>query len=242
MITDYKFQKQARLYGTRKCDCNIVLTKAALKWYKENAKYKNIMQIYNPIDPSLSQIPHKNYSTNSHKIISVGRLSYQKNFNRLLDIANNVLRIHSGWTWDIFGEGEERESLEKRIVELGLQEKVFLRGQVEDLYTHYNEYAFYVMTSRYEGFPMVLLEAASNGLPMLSFDIDTGPNEIIEDGINGFLINPASDYDMESAINKLIEDDDLRRYMSHKSLITAEKFSIESILEQWISLLKHFGK
>ena len=240
VVHDYKFQKQARMYGTRNCDCNIVLTKAALNWYKDNVKNKRIEQIYNPVDPVFSTIPSKSYCYQSQKIISVGRLSYQKNFNRLLDIASCVLPKHSGWTWDIYGDGEERDDLNKKITDLGLQGKVFIKGQVENLYDLYNEYAFFVMTSRYEGFPMVLLEAASCGLPMVSFDIETGPNEIIDNGSNGYLINPLSDSDMVNAIDSLIDDVELRRTMSNNSFKTADIFSIDQILEQWISLFHQF--
>ena len=236
--TDYRFQKMARLYGTKNCDCNVVLTKSALKWYQENTRYKRIVQIYNPVDPVFSDGTHRDYYLHSNRIISVGRLSYQKNFDRLLDIAKNVLQKQPGWTWDIFGDGEEREKLNNKIKELGLEERVFLKGQVDDLYDHYNEYAFYVMTSRYEGFPMVLLEAASCGLPMISFDIETGPNEIIENGVNGFLIDVSSDIEMENAINMLIGDKELRKLMSNNSFKTAEKFEMNHILRQWISLLK----
>lgn len=240
VVHDYKFQKQARMYGTRNCDCNIILTKAALNWYETNVKNKHFVQIYNPVDPAFSTISSKEYCYQSKKIISVGRLSYQKNFNRLLDIASRVLPQHSGWTWDIYGEGEERDNLIKKIADLGLEGSVFIKGQVENLYDLYNEYAFLVMTSRYEGFPMVLLEAASCRLPMVSFDIETGPNEIIDNGSNGYLINPLSDTDMVNALNSLIDDVELRKKMSSNSFRTAENFSIEHILEQWISLFHQF--
>ena len=238
---DYMFQKQARLYGARHCDCNIVLTKAALKWYEGKVRNKHFEQIYNPVDPAFSNISTNEYCYQSRKIISVGRLSYQKNFDRLLDIANQVLSQHSEWTWDIYGDGEERNNLNKKIIDLGLQESVFLKGQVENLYELYKDYAFFVMTSRYEGFPMVLLEAASCGLPMVSFDIETGPNEIIENGSNGYLINPLSDSDMIDAISSLIENSELRTSMSNNSRKTAEKFSIEQILGRWISLFHQYG-
>ena len=240
--TDYKFQKQARMYGTRRCDCNVVLTKAALEWYKKNAKYKDIVQIYNPIDPIFDQVGDISYSLASKKIVSVGRLSYQKNFDRLLDIAKAVLPHNPGWTWDIYGDGEERENLERKIKDLGLQESVFLKGQVTDMYDRYNQYAMYVMTSRYEGFPMVLLEAARCGLPMVSFDIATGPNEIIKDQINGCLIDKSSNDGMIEAIDKLIEDPELRERMSDESIETSRQFSIDTIIGQWRNLFQSLMK
>lgn len=241
VVHDYKFQKQARMYGTRRCDCNVVLTKAALKWYETNIKNKKFVQIYNPVDPAVSAISSKEYCYQSKKILSVGRLSYQKNFNRLIDVASHVLLQHPDWIWDIYGEGEERDNLVKRIADLGLQGRVFFKGQVDNMYELYNEYAFIVMTSRYEGFPMVLLEAASCGLPMVSFDIETGPNEIIENGSNGYLINSHSDSDMIIAIDSLIEDIELRKTMSNNCLKTAEKFSIDKILDQWIRLFQQYA-
>lgn len=137
------------------------------------------------------------------------------------------------WTWDIYGEGELKDSLQKMINENGLSEKIRLMGQVSDLYDRYRDYAFMVMTSRYEGFPMSLIEGAANRLPLISFDIPTGPNEIIVDGVNGYLINADSDKDMVVKIRKLIENQEIRESMSKEVYQLTQAFAMERILKQW---------
>lgn len=236
---DYKFQMQARMFGTRYCDCNVVLTKEALNWYRQNAVYKKIIQIYNPVDPiAVSMGQKQSYNINSKKIVSVGRLAYQKNFSRLIDIAKIVISRHPDWTWDIYGEGDERINLENKILAYGLDKNVFLKGQVNNIYSKYNEYSMIVMTSRYEGFPMVLLEAAAFGLPMVSFDIKTGPNEIIHNNFNGFICDKNRDDEMIETIVNLIENPINRITLSENCKKTALEFSMEKVVQEWQSLFQ----
>ena len=168
--------------------------------------------------------------------MSVGRLCYQKNFGRLIDIAYTVLKNNPDWTWDIYGDGDEYQELNIKIKRLGLENKIFLKGNVSDIYSKYREYAFIVMTSRYEGFPMTLLEASANALPLISFDIETGPNEIIKNNFNGFLCNPNDDNEMICSISKLIESSELRKIMSKNSHSESYRFSIDRVTEEWIKL------
>jgi glycosyltransferase involved in cell wall biosynthesis len=188
--SDYRFQRLARSYGAKRSSCNVVLTKRAQKFYEAHYPKARTVQIYNPIDHKVLENAGE-YRPESKKIISVGRLTYQKYFQMAVEIAAEILPMHPDWQWDIYGDGEERQELEQLIAEKGLTEQMHLMGQVSDLYNRYREYAIMVMTSRYEGFPMSLLEGMGNGLPLVSFDIDTGPDEIIRDGENGYLI-PAS--------------------------------------------------
>ena len=230
--SDYKFQDEGRCFGAKRSDVNVLLTKSALDIYNKRFHKSNNIQIYNPIDPSLAErVP--SYSVDSKKIISVGRLGPQKNFDRLIDIAQKVLPEHPDWVWDIYGEGDYRARLEKHVESAGLNGRVRFLGQVSDLYEKYSEYSFMVMTSDYEGFPMTLLEGASQALPMVSFDIETGPNEIIENGVNGFLCDKSSDEEMITAINRLIEDPTLRKNMSDSAYLTSKRFNIDPIIKKW---------
>lgn len=234
--TDYKFQNLCRRYAASRCEHLVVLTKSAEHYYKQHfpvCKGK-ITQIYNPIDENAAK--SRCYDVNSKKIISVGRLSYPKNFERLIEIASHILPNHSEWSWDIYGDGELKEPLQNLIDEKNLASQLVLKGQVSDLYDRYAEYAFMVMTSRYEGFPMSLIEGAANRLPLVSFDIPTGPNEIITDGINGFLIDANSDDDMINKINQLVENPELRMSMSKESYRLKDSFDLARILEQWKEL------
>ena len=233
---DYRFQNLCRRYAVRKCSHIVVLTRAAEQYYKNRYPVcnKKITQIYNPISNGATR--SKQYDINSRKIISVGRLSYQKNFERLISIATRILPRYPDWSWDIYGDGELKDSLQALIDKNSLGERLTLRGQVMNLYNRYSEYAFMVMTSRYEGFPMSLIEAASNRLPLVSFDVPTGPKEIISNGSNGFLIASGSDDDMVEKIQQLIETPKLRKTMSDEAYRLTDSFALERILKQWKNL------
>lgn len=234
--SDYKFQGVARKLAVKKADGIVVLTKSAEKYYLETLKVKKgkLYQLYNPVSKDAAK--SEKYDSSSTKIISVGRLSYPKNFSALIDIAAELLPKYSDWTWDIFGEGEEREELTAKIESKNLVGKVNLKGQVNDLYDRYGDYSFQVMTSRYEGFPMTLIEGAVNRLPLISYDIATGPNEIIEDGVNGFLVEKENTAEMAEKICTLIENAELRETMSEKAFEMTKRFGIDNIIDGWCEL------
>ena len=233
---DYNFQKIARKYGAKRSDCNVVLTKRARAFYEANYPNCEVKHIYNPIDPQVL-IQAGMYDLDSKKIISVGRLSYPKYFQMAIQVAAQVLPKYPEWQWDIYGAGEQKEELEKLIVQKGLQNQMHLQGQVDDLYDRYKQYAIMVMTSRYEGFPMSLLEGMGNGLPLVSFDIPTGPDEIIKDGENGFLIEAFDQETMTTCLEQLIEDAQLRKKMSLEGKRSCVEFSCNHIIKQWTKLL-----
>lgn len=237
--SDYNFQGVARKLAVKKADGIVVLTKSAQKYYLETLKAKEnkLYQLYNPVAKDAAK--SEKYNSSSKKIISVGRLTYQKNFSALIDVAMEVLPKYPDWTWDIFGEGEEREELTAKIESKNLVGKVNLMGQVYDLYDRYGDYSFQVMTSRYEGFPMSLIEGAVNRLPLISYDIATGPDEIIEDGVNGFLVEKENTDEMAEKICVLIEKADLRETMSQKAYEMTNNFCIDNIIDGWCELCKN---
>ncbi len=238
---DYKFQAVCRKLAVRMADKLVTITDAARQYYVDalGLPPEKGCLIYNPIPTQYYQSAA--YCAEAQKIISVGRLAYPKNFLRLVDIANEVLKQHPQWSWDIYGEGEERAQLQDKIDRLGLSQQLALKGQVPNLLERYKDYAFLVMTSRYEGFPMSLLEAAANRLPMVSFDIKTGPNEVIRDGENGYLLHAEDTQGMVERINALIADRDSRIAMSDCALETAGRFDIEQIICQWRALFNELA-
>lgn len=235
--SDYNFQDIARRFGAKRSDANVVLTKSALQVYQTRFPKANNYQIYNPIDPDLLKHEY-DYDIASKRIVSVGRLRPQKNFSRLLDIASSVMKDYPEWEWDIFGEGPLREELETKRDALGLERQVHFCGQVSDLYERYHNYSFMVMTSDYEGFPMTLLEGAANKLPLVAFDVPTGPSEIIENGKNGFLCENGDIDGISDKISILINDNNTRKKMAFYSKETANRFQISAIEKAWHSLLK----
>lgn len=234
---DHRGQYIARKFSIKRSDMNVVLTKRALRVFIEKYKAKNTIQIYNPVDEAVFEAAGE-YDINSSKIISVGRLTYQKNFQMAVKVASVVLRKFPGWQWDVFGKGEDQEELIKLTEKAGIEGQMHFYGQVADLYDRYKEYSFMVMTSRYEGFPMTLLEGCGNGLPLVSFDIPTGPDEIIDDGKNGFLLTAEDCDGMIKRIIQLIENLDLRREMSDKSRIKSKVYKIDDICDAWYNALQ----
>lgn len=177
----------------------------------------------------------------SKKIVSVGRLTYQKNFEAAIQVASQILIRYPDWTWDVYGQGEDMEKLQATAQECGIYAKMHFCGQVSDLYDRYRNYSLMVMTSRYEGFPMALLEGVGNGLPLVSFDIPTGPNEIIEDGVNGYLIEPFNIDRMVERISRLIENNVLRISMSQASFAKVSEFKEEEITPKWIKMFSEIN-
>lgn len=236
--SDHKYQNACRKYAIKRADKFIVLTKSAEKYYlnKLNAEKDKLTQIYNPVDSVAFK--SKYYNTDSKKIISVGRLCYQKNFELLIDVAEKVFLEHKEWTWDIYGEGGHRPQLEEILLSKNLVGRVNLKGQESDLYERYKDYSFMVMTSRYEGFPMSLIEGAANRLPLISFNIQTGPDEIIEDGHNGFLINEYSCDAMSAKVEQIISLIELRKVMAENVYETAKTFELNEIIKQWEQICK----
>lgn len=230
-------EKRLRKLAIKKSYFTVTLTKESQDELIRKYKINNIINIANPVDDML--VKQIIYNENSKKIISVGRISKEKNFLSLVEVAKSVFAFCPDWSWDIYGEGNVR--LKKEIVErinaYKLENHVFLKGVCKNIYDLYSGYSFQVMTSLYEGFPMVLIEGMSCGLPLISFDIKTGPKEIIEDGINGFLIDNYDEKKMAEKIVFLISNLEARKKMSKYNEQLRLKYSIHEIGLQWKDFL-----
>ena len=233
---EFLFQQTCRKIGSKYADKIITLTNKDKEQYEQRYKVNKCQRIYNPVDERLIRDIH--YDSDSKKIISVGRLCYQKNFELLVDIADVILKKHPDWVWHIYGEGENRKNIEDKIKKYKLDNQLILKGNVSNLYELYKEYSFLVMTSRFEGFPMTLLESTASGLPAVSFDILTGPNEIIKPGITGELIKPDAVDEMSIAIETLMNSEALRRKMSEACEDERNRFKCDTIVEEWNQLFK----
>jgi len=212
-----------------KMDAVVLLTKRDLsEWQKHDG---NFFQIYNPLTFSSDEVS----PLTAKRAIAVGRLEEQKNFMDLILAWRLVKKGHPDWKLDIFGEGSQRGQLEKVIRSEGLGDVVTLKGTSSDIPGEMLTSSLLVMSSLYEGFPMVLLEGAECGLPMVSYDCMTGPSEIISDGINGYLV-PVGDWQgLGKAICKAVENPDIAS-LGRESKSKAGEFSMESIMGKWMDL------
>lgn len=232
---DVPYRKLTRRWAARQADAIVTLTQTDKELYQSHLKLKcPVIAIANPMTaPSEPVI----YDADSHLILSAGRLTYQKGFDLLIDVAAEVLPKYPDWRWLILGEGEERHNLECKIQEKGLQGRVVLEGRVSNMDDFYRKSAMFVMTSRFEGLPMVLLEAKAYRLPLVSFDCPTGPSEIIENGVNGVVVPLGDMKALSKAVERLIKDKRKRIEYSGMSDDNAEHYKIGAIMQSWIRLL-----
>ena len=222
-------------YSVRRTDFVVTLTEGDRKRYGELLdRKKNIMAIYNPVEDREWKEPEKK----ENWIITTGRLVHVKGIDYLAETAKSVLKKHKDWKWLLLGEGEERSRLEHFIQENELENRLILTGRVKDVNSYLERAKLFVLTSRSEGLPMCMLEAKAHHLPCVSFDIRTGPNEIIEDGINGYLIPPYDCREMAEKIERLMENDNLRAAFAEHAGQNMEKFQMKHILENWNEVLR----
>ena len=226
----------ARKLAMKFADQIVVLTKRDLDEYTKNRKVKKpITYIYNP---SVGNEKVFNYEKRENNILAVGRLVYSKNFIELIDIWKMIMDLDnkSEWNLIICGEGEERAKIEKRIKEYGLK-NVKLTGFCSNVEEYYQKSKIMVLTSHMEGFPMVLLEAQKQGLPIISYDCFTGPSEIVIDGKDGYLIEYKNKKMFVDKLLALMNDDNCINKFSVNALEDSKRFNIDKIVDQWIKLL-----
>ncbi len=227
-----------RLLASKCSERTVTLTDVTKEDYIKYFKIprRKISCIYNWVDEKLLERENL-YINEQRRIISVGRLEPEKGYDILVEVAKKVLPENPDWIWEIYGDGESYKEVSESITKLGLDHQLILKGNVDNVKELYKEYAFLVLTSYREGLPLVLLEAKASKLPLISFDIATGPSEIIRNNIDGILVEPYDIDKMADAINKLIKDETLRKEMSKNSRGNIEKFRKENILKQWIELV-----
>lgn len=228
------YRKYILKYSVRYSDYIVLLTQEDKENYQaQTGRYKNMMTIYNPIqDISGYEEPKK-----ENWIITIGHLIPRKGIDYLAQVAYQVLKKAPDWKWIVVGSGEEQTFLQHFIQKNQLEEQLILAGRTKNVYSLLAKSQIYVMTSRLEGLPMCLLEAKTFGLPSISFDILTGPKEIIEEGKSGYLISPFDCQDMAQKILDLIEDPSLRTCFSFHAQDNLNKFRLENIIKDWNKML-----
>lgn len=172
------------------------------------------------------------------RVIAVGRLDYQKGFDRLIQAWQLVQ--HTGkftdWKLDIFGQGEWREMLQQMIDKAELQNTVCLNRPTKQIGEEYVKSDMLVMSSNYEGFPMVMIEAMACGLPVVSFDYKCGPKDIIQPGINGLLVPNGDIQALAYAMMVMMSDEAYRKMLSQNARKVVDTYSEEAVMSQWIRL------
>lgn len=232
------YRRMILKYSVKHTDYIVTLTNGDKECYKHYLnRQKQITTIYNPMKEHTAEPA----SEKEKAIVTAVRLVYDKGIDYLGDVAEEVLKNHPDWKWYLLGDGELRESICRIVKEKGLEGRLIVMGKVPDVENYLKRACLFVLTSRVEGLPMCLLEAKEYGLPCVSFDIKTGPSDIIEDGVNGFLIPPFQCSDMIEKIHLLIEDEKLRNEFAAHASDGIGKFQMSAVLGQWEELLQTVG-
>ena len=196
--------------------------------------------IYNYINDNVYR-NSKKCNIFSKNIISVGRVSSEKGFDMAVDVARYVFDKHQDWQWHIYGDGPDYKKIDKKIKECGLENNLILKGATDHILEKYKDYSICVLTSYREGLPLVLLEAKCNMIPIVSFDCATGPSEIIDNGVDGYLVECYNTKKMGEKICNLIENINLREEFSNNSHKNLYKFEKSNILNKWINLIDNLN-
>jgi glycosyltransferase involved in cell wall biosynthesis len=169
-------------------------------------------------------------------VISVGRLDYQKGYDLLLKAWNIVCKQNNDWILDIYGDGVLKEELIKQAKDLNIANRVIFHGNVKDIKEKYLNSSIYVLSSRHEGLPLVLPEAMECGLPVVSFACPCGPKDIIENNVDGILVDNGNVEKLAQEILKLIYSKETREKIGNNARNKAKNFTKEKIMSKWEKL------
>ena len=216
----------------KKYDHIVLLTNEDRQRYWQG--WKNVSVIPNPIT---SQFDRKS-NCDVKKAIAVGRLTHQKNFSALIRIWRTVAVHHPDWQLEIWGEGELQRAIQQQIEEAGLEDGIFLRGYTSEALRKMSQASMYLLSSYYEGLPLVMIEAMSVGLPVVSFMCPTGPQDILDDGRTGYLVPVGEENLFAEKVCRLIEDESLRKTMGEAALEESGKYRVDTIIPLWMNLFQ----
>lgn len=217
----------------KKADAVVLLTNADASHYtflRDNQKFV--------IPNSLSFMTDLTADMTKKRIICVGRLNYQKGFDILIENGQKLRDKIPDWKIDIYGSGDEKDKLLKLIEKNNLNEFIEIHEPVKEIQEELLSSSLYLMTSRYEGLPMVLLEAKSCGLPIVAFDCPEGPADVIKNNEDGYMV-PLYDVDaLFEKVELLANNIEQRKQFSKKAKENSLEFSTENIAKKWNSILK----
>ena len=216
----------------RRYDRIVVLTEEDrdINW-KRNGK---VRVIPNPLPFARDRVS----ALDERRVVAVGRLTAQKNFVSLLRAFRKVADRFPEWRLEIIGDGEERQMLADETGRLSLGDNVMLEGEMEDVRERLLSSSCLVLSSRFEGFGMALVEAMACGLPVVSYACPAGPGDIITDGVDGFLVPPGDEKALADRICTVIGDDGLRNRMGEAAFRSSARYDIDRIVSMWMDLFE----
>ncbi len=227
-------RRLARRIAANRFEAVVVLTESdRARWQQALSPHAAVVAMPNP----LPFAPQAASTNDSRLVLAVGRLVQAKGFDVLLHAWHRIAAQHPQWRLRIVGEGEERVALEALRTRLGLDDSVDMPGATPDIVRHYRDAAVFCLSSRYEGFGMVLIEAMACGLPIVSTDCRTGPREILS-GTGAAVLVPVDDADaLAAALNAVIRDPEKRAALRMCGAEIAERYRSATVVDAWIALV-----
>ena len=216
----------------------VVLTPGIARWASRFIRSEAIHVIPNPISQEFCKNGRLEPERDSRRVIAIGRLETQKGFDMLLKAFALCTQEYPGWTLKIIGDGSERDRLHALAAILQIGDRVKWERAVKEPEKELRCSDLFVLSSRYEGFPMVLLEAMACGLPVVSFDCPSGPREIIHDGEDGLLVPPNQIYALAATMSRLMSAEGERKRLGERAARVIERFGIAKIADMWSTLFE----
>ena len=230
-LANLNYYKRRR--AIKKYDYFITLTNEdRIDWGNINP---NTITISNPLTIDVHHYP----TLKDKRVIAVGRLVAQKGFDLLIDIWADIAVKHPDWQLSIYGEGKKRHNLQKQINNNNLQDVIKLEGTSTNIDKAYTQASIFAFTSIYEGQGLVLIEAMHSGLPTIAYTCKCGPNEIITDGVDGYLIEMGDKANYVEKLSRLMTDENLRIEMSKQGRVNTNRYKLNQIMQQWINLFEN---
>lgn len=247
MLSEGKFWEFLRRWTYPLADKVVALTEKSKAWLQDHCHCKAVTVIPNSISLPIPVVepvvpPQKIVGPERRVLLAAGRMAEQKGFDILIDSFARIASAFPGWDLVIVGDGHDRRALEAQVTVAGLRNRVLLPGQVGNMPDWYERADLYVLSSRFEGFSMTIVEAMASGCAVVSFDCDAGPGDIITHGHDGLLVQAVGDpQELANALSTLMKDDETRALMASRARAVVDKFSVARVFSMWRDVFTQTG-
>ena len=231
------FRRLGRKWAAKYCDYVVTLTRRDKELWEQGLKNikAKIVPIANPTPyENIENTPSLEYKT----VLAMGRLTYQKGFDLLLDAWAFVCKKNHDWTLKIVGSGEDELKLKEQAKRLDIENRVIFISATKDVQQYFRTSSFFCLSSRFEGFGMVMIEAQSFSLPIIAFNCDAGPSDIIENEMNGFLVTCNNVQKLsERIIQSILMNQDQYNCFLGSAKGSSRGYALSKIINHWLRLV-----